>query len=57
MLALATLSRIGAVLAGVPKREEFTMLLTWAPVTCWLTGALVVGALMLRARPASAGAR
>lgn len=57
MLALATLSRIGAVLAGVPKRDEFSMLLTWAPVTCWLTGALVAGSLMLRARPATAGAR
>lgn len=57
MLALATLSRIGAVLAGVPKREEFSMLLAWAPVTCWLTGALVAGSLMLRARPVAAGAR
>jgi hypothetical protein len=56
MLALATLSRIAAVLAGIPKREEFSQLLAWAPVTCWMTGALIIGALMLRERtPARAG--
>lgn len=54
MLAMATLSRIGAALAGVPKREDLALLLSWAPVTCWITGAMVMAALMFRARPTGA---
>ncbi|MEQ1774120.1 MAG: hypothetical protein ABL891_10110 [Burkholderiales bacterium] len=49
-LAFATLTRIGAVLAGVPKQSEYAPLLAMAPVACWLAGALVIGVLMMRKR-------
>ena len=53
-LAFATLSRIAAVLAGIPKQSIYAPLLAIAPVACWLAGALVIGSLALRkqAQPA-----
>ena len=52
ILALAALSRIGAVLAGVPRQSEFAALLAAAPVACWLAGALVIGLLATRKQAA-----
>jgi hypothetical protein len=52
-LAFATLSRIGAVVAGVPKQSAYAPLLAMAPVACWVAGALIIGVLALR-RPAAA---
>ncbi len=51
-LAFATLSRITTVLMGIPKQSEYAALLAWAPVACWLAGALVIGLLALR-KPAT----
>jgi hypothetical protein len=48
VLAFATLSRIGAVLAGIPKQSAYASLLSAAPVACWLAGALVIGLLAMR---------
>ena len=53
ILALAALSRIGTVLAGIPKQSEFSALLAAAPVACWLAGAVVIGLLALRKPAAS----
>ncbi len=47
-LAVATLSRIATVLAGIPKQSEYAALLPVAPVVCWLAGALVIGLLPKR---------
>ena len=47
-LAFATLSRIATVMVGIPKQSEYAVLLTWAPVACWLAGALVIGLLATR---------
>jgi len=54
-LALATLSRIATVLAGIPKQSAYAPLLGAAPVACWLGGALIIGLLSLRkqANPAA----
>lgn len=57
MLALATLVRIGAVLAGLPKNAAFAPLLAWLPAALWVLGGVLVGTLALRTRaqvPASA---
>jgi MFS family permease len=54
MLALATIVRIGAALAGVPKSAALAPWLPWVPVALWVLGGLVIGALALRARPAPA---
>jgi MFS family permease len=57
MLALATLVRIGAVLAGLPKNAAFAPLLAWLPVALWVLGGVLIGTLALRTRshvPASA---
>lgn len=54
-LAFATLSRIGAVLAGIPKQSEYAPLLAMAPVACWLAGALVIG-LLARRKPTALAA-
>lgn len=48
VLAAATLSRIVAVVAGLPRQTEYTTLFTWAPAFCWVLGALLVGSLALR---------
>ena len=53
-LAFATLSRIGAVLVGIPKQPEYAGLLAAAPVACWLAGALVIGLLAARKQAALA---
>jgi hypothetical protein len=47
-LAFATLSRIAAVWAGIPKQSTYAPLLAVAPVACWLAGALLIGLLALR---------
>ena len=51
MLALATIVRIGAVLAGVPKNAALAPALAWVPVMLWVAGGVVIGVLALRARP------
>ena len=56
MLALATIVRIGAVLAGVPKNTVLAPTLAWVPVTLWVVGGMVIGLLALRARPPPAAA-
>ena len=48
MLALATLARIGAVLAGWPKNAALAPLLAWLPVALWLAGGALIGVLALR---------
>lgn len=55
MLALATLVRIGVVLAGLPKNAALAPMLAWLPVLLWVAGAVVIGTLALRARPQAAG--
>lgn len=58
MLALATIVRIGAVLAGLPKNAALAPLLAWLPVALWLAGGAVVAVLARRApgtRHAAAG--
>lgn len=50
MLAAATLSRIATVLSGAPKQPDYAGLFAWAPALCWLAGALLIGALVLRRR-------
>jgi MFS family permease len=52
MLALATVTRIGVVLAGVPKDAAWAPLLGWAPVALWLAGGLAMAALALQPRAA-----
>jgi hypothetical protein len=47
-LALATLSRMATVLAGIPKQSEYALLLAMAPVALWLAGALVIALLATR---------
>ncbi len=51
MLALATIVRIGVVLAGVPKNAALAPLLAWLPVVLWAAGGVLIGALALRLRP------
>ncbi len=51
-LAFATLSRIATVLMGIPKQSAYAALLSWAPVACWLAGALVIGWLAMRKQAA-----
>ena len=41
MLAVATLSRMGAVAAQLNKIPDYAVLLTWGPVMLWLAGAVV----------------
>jgi MFS family permease len=50
MLALATIVRIGAVLAGVPKNAALAPALAWVPVALWVLGGVVIGVLALRER-------
>lgn len=50
MLALATLGRIGVVLAGMPKNAMLAPALAWLPVTLWVAGGLLIGVLALRPR-------
>jgi hypothetical protein len=54
MLALATLSRIVAVLAGVNKHPDYAVALPLFPVVCWMLGGIVIAMLARRARPAGA---
>lgn len=56
MLALATIVRIGVVLAGVPKNAALAPALTWLPAVLWVAGAIVIGVLALRTRPPPAAA-
>ncbi len=56
MLALATIVRIGVVLAGVPKNAALAPLLAWLPVALWVAGAAVIGAIALRTQPQPATA-
>jgi MFS family permease len=49
MLALATLSRIAATVAGLPKNPEAAPLLAIAPVALWTVGAVVATLLLQRA--------
>lgn len=52
MLALATLLRIGAVLAGVPADAARAAALAWMPAVLWGTGGVLVALLARRsARP------
>lgn len=51
MLALATLVRIGVVLASLPKNVALAPVLGWLPVLLWVAGAVVIGVLAVRARP------
>jgi hypothetical protein len=53
MLALATIVRIGAVLARVPKNAALAPLLAWVPVALWLAGGSLVAVLAWRPRPSS----
>jgi hypothetical protein len=41
MLAVATLSRMGAVAAQLNKIPDYAVWLTWGPVALWLAGAVV----------------
>jgi MFS family permease len=41
MLAIATLSRMGAVAAQLNQTPDYAVLLAWGPVALWLTGAVV----------------
>lgn len=50
MLALATLVRIGVVLAGLPKNAALAPLLAWLPVALWVLGGVLIGSLALRER-------
>ena len=50
MLALATVVRIIAVLAGLPKNAALAPMLAWMPVTLWTAGGLLIGVLAWRAR-------
>ncbi len=50
MLALATIVRIGAVLAGVPNNAALAPVLAWVPVMLWVAGGVVIGVLALRGR-------
>lgn len=55
-LALATLARMAAVAGGLQKLPEYTALLRWTPVVCWLAagcGLLLVGAAFRRRRAAA----
>jgi len=54
MLALATMGRIAAVVAGVPKDPTLAPVLAWAPVVLWAMGGGVVGGLAWRGRPRNA---
>ncbi|WP_428422272.1 MFS transporter [Methylibium sp.] len=51
MLALATIVRIGAVLAGLPNNAALAPALAWVPVALWGAGGVVIGMLALRAPP------
>ncbi len=48
MLALATLARILALIAGLPKQPDWAALLGWLPVALWAAGAVLVALLALR---------
>jgi MFS family permease len=48
MLATATLGRMAIAVSGLPKQPDFAGGLSWAPVFCWLGGALAVGMLAWR---------
>ena len=52
VLAVATLSRIGTVMAGLPKRADLATLFAHAPAALWIAGALVMGVLALKASKA-----
>ncbi len=54
MLALATLSRIGLVLAGVNRNPDQAAALTLLPVIFWVVGGAVIWMIARRARPLSA---
>ncbi|HJV94978.1 MAG TPA: hypothetical protein VJ608_03030 [Albitalea sp.] len=55
MLALATIVRIGAVLAGVPKNAALAPVLVWVPVVLWAAGGVLIGVLApYRMRPLAA---
>lgn len=56
MLALATILRIGVVLAGVPKNTALAPAVTWLPAVLWVAGGIVIGVLALRTRPPPAAA-
>jgi MFS family permease len=56
MLALATIVRIGVVLAGVPKNATLAPLLGALPVALWVAGGLLVALLAWRATPPPAAA-
>lgn len=55
MLALATLSRLGAAAAQLNKLPEYAGLLAWAPVAFWLAGAAVFALLASTRRMREAG--
>lgn len=48
MLSLATLLRLGVVLAGVPKNADLAPLLVWLPVLLWVLGGVVLASLAWR---------
>ena len=50
VLAAATVSRIIAVLAGLPKQPQYASALEWAPALCWVAGALLLGTIIVRKR-------
>ena len=50
VLAAATVSRIGAIVAGLPKRSEFADMFTHAPAALWIAGAVVMGVLAWRSQ-------
>lgn len=50
MLALATIARIGAVLAGLPASTAAAPWLAWVPVTLWGAGGVLIGLLARRER-------
>lgn len=54
MLALATVSRIGLVLAGVNRNPDYASALKLIPVIFWVVGAIVIWRLARRAPPVTA---
>jgi hypothetical protein len=55
MLALATLSRIAATVAGLPKNPEAAPWLALAPIALWAVGAVVAAILVQRSESRGAG--
>ena len=53
MLALAAVSRIGAMIAGINKHPDYATVLTMLPAALWLAGGAVIGLLALRMRNAA----